>query len=61
MAYSHFNETRIAACRNLIQHVDSSRIEEAVLADGVLEQRRQYMARRKYDDEWFMRRFGIPF
>ncbi len=61
MAYSHFNESRIRACRNLIQHADAAQIEAAVLADGVLEQRRQYLARRKYDDDWFMRRFAIPF
>lgn len=61
MAYSHFNEARIASCRKLIQHADASRIEAEVLAGGVLEQRSRYLARRKYDDEWFMRRFGIPF
>jgi len=61
MAYSHFNESRIAACRKLIHHADPARIEAAVLAGGVLEQREHYFSRRKYDDEWFMRRFGIPF
>lgn len=61
MAYSHFNENRIAACKQLIQHADAARIEAAVLADGVLEQRQHYFARRKHDDDWFMRCFGIPF
>lgn len=61
MAYSHFNEDRIEKCKKLIVHVDSSEIESSVLANGVMEQREAYFKRRKHDDDWYMKRFHIPF
>ncbi len=61
MAYSHFNEERIAKCRKLIKYCDPDQIESSVLASGVIEQRKQYFDRRKYDDDWFMNKFNIPF
>ncbi|MGQ7279447.1 glycosyltransferase [Brevibacillus thermoruber] len=61
MAYSHFSEPRIAACKKLIIHADPDRIEREVLQGGAAAQRLRYFARRKYDDDWFMRQFAIPF
>lgn len=61
MAYSHFKEERIEKCRKLIKYCDPSQIEASVLANGVLEQRNKYLARRKYDDDWYMKKFNIPF
>lgn len=61
MAYSHFKEERIEKCRNLIKNCDPSKIEESVLASGVLTQRKKYFDRRQYDDDWFMKKFIIPF
>lgn len=58
MAYSHFKEERIAK----IQHqISSGRIVRRVLGGGALKQRERYFNQRKYDDDWFMRRFGVPF
>ncbi|MDA5110865.1 glycosyltransferase [Brevibacillus thermoruber] len=61
MAYSHFNESRIKACKNLIVHGDRAQIERQVLEGGAVEQRLRYFGRRKYDDNWFMKWFKIPF
>lgn len=61
MAYSHFSPERIEKCKRLIKYRDPQEIESAVLADGVLEQRKNYFARRRYDDDWFMKTFHIPF
>jgi len=60
-AYNHFNEERIDKCRKLIGYPNISKIETSVLSSGALEQRKQYFSRRKYDDDWYMKKFGIPF
>lgn len=62
MAYSHFNNERIDKVLDLIR--TSGRPEKTirrVLNGGALEQRLHYFARRKYDDDWFIKRFGIDF
>ncbi|MEB2280057.1 hypothetical protein LAV73_08585 [Lysinibacillus xylanilyticus] len=52
MAYNHFKEARIEQCRKLICIIERIlRIESAVLATGVLLQRKLYFARRKRDDD----------
>jgi glycosyltransferase involved in cell wall biosynthesis len=61
MAYSHFKEERIEKCKKLIKHSDPEKILAAVLANGVLKQRDMYFSRRKYDDDWYMTTFNIPF
>ena len=61
MAYSHFNESRIVACRKLILHADRTMIEKQVVEGGAIEQRQNYFQRRKFSDDWFMKAFGIPF
>ncbi|WP_318502591.1 glycosyltransferase family 2 protein [Bacillus sp. T3] len=61
MAYSHFNEERIEKCKKLIKHSDADRIVEEVLKGDVLEQRERYFKKRKYDDDWYMKRFNIQF
>jgi hypothetical protein len=43
------------------QSMSSNEIEAAVLAGGALERRDSFALRRKYDDDWFMKKFGIPF
>ncbi|MCL6635373.1 MAG: glycosyltransferase [Peptococcaceae bacterium] len=63
MAFSHFNCRRIARVLDLIEH-NGGRPEKtarAVLRGGALEQRLRYLARRKYDDDWFMKKFSIDF
>jgi glycosyltransferase involved in cell wall biosynthesis len=61
MAYSHFKEERIEKCRKLVQYANLSEIESQVLENGVMEQRETYLKRRKYDDDWYMQTFNIPF
>jgi glycosyltransferase involved in cell wall biosynthesis len=61
MAYSHFSMERIDKCRRLIKYSDPAIIESAVMNSNVLEQRDKYFIRRKFDDEWFMTYFRIPF
>lgn len=61
MAYSHFNENRIRKCKQLIKHSNPAVIESLVLRSDVLSQRRRYFSRRKYDDNWYMEKFSIPF
>ncbi|GMA60063.1 glycosyltransferase [Alicyclobacillus fastidiosus] len=58
MAYSHFNDIRIQKCRLL---ASQSNVESFVLASGVLDQRKRYLERRCYDDNWYMSLFQIPF
>ncbi|MFD2369947.1 glycosyltransferase family 2 protein [Brevibacillus sp. GCM10020057] len=61
MAYSHFSEPRIEACKKLIVYAKASEIEDDVLTHGAAAQRMRYFAHRKYDDNWFFQRFRIPF
>lgn len=60
MAYSHFNEERIGKVLDLIGS-GRNKISARVLKGGAIEQRRHYFARRKYNDDWFMNKFGIAF
>ncbi|MDQ1003606.1 glycosyltransferase involved in cell wall biosynthesis [Neobacillus niacini] len=62
MAYSHFNVARIGKCKKLIHHGKSAaEVETEVVRDGVRMQRKRYFAKRKYDDEWYFKKFNINF
>jgi len=61
MAYSHFKEERIAACKKLIIHANADEVEQDVIKFGAAAQRARYFARRKHDDDWWTREFRIPF
>ncbi len=62
LAYSHFNEERIGKVLALIgQAGNAKKINRRVLGGGAIRQRLEYFARRKYDDDWFMGKFGVPF
>lgn len=62
LAYSHFNNERIEKVLDLIDRAGSSKkINQRVLKGGAMEQRSQYLARRRYDDDWFMKKFKINF
>lgn len=58
----HFNTNRIAKTLKLFtdQSYFISLISEIMTSD-VWERRKQLEALRKYDDDWYMSRFGIPF
>lgn len=61
MAYSHFNEKRIAKCKKLIKYSNPEKIINEVLISNVLQQREIYMNKRIYDDDWYMDKFNINF
>lgn len=62
MAYSHFSEERIEKCKKFIRMREKAdRIIELVLEKDALKQREEYFARRKYDDDWYFKRFNIDF
>lgn len=61
MAYSHFSEPRIEACKKLIVYAKASDIDDDVLTHGAAAQRMRYLTQRKYDDNWFFQKFRIPF
>ena len=61
MAYSHFNQERINKCKSLIEYSEPLDIQQQMLQSDILKQRSHYLSRRKYDDNWFMEKFEIPF
>lgn len=62
MAYSHFNNERVDKVIAMIKpHGKSEKIIRNVLKNGVLDQRQDYIKRRKRDDDWFMTEFQISF
>jgi glycosyltransferase involved in cell wall biosynthesis len=61
MAYSHFNKTRIKKCKRLLRGRNISQIEPKLLKSGILKQREEYFKKRKYDDDWYFKKFNINF
>lgn len=62
MAISHFNKARITKAINMIKFMPNTEkiLTEIALSD-TWEQRRDYLNKRKCDDDWFMNKFQIPF
>ncbi|MHB9093096.1 MAG: glycosyltransferase [Eubacteriales bacterium] len=62
MAVSHFSRERLAKTLNMIKTTPSV---EMILAEIAVsdswEQRKEYFNKRKYDDDWFMNKFQIPY
>ncbi|MFZ5646086.1 MAG: glycosyltransferase [Bacillota bacterium] len=62
MACSHFHEKRLSAAFLLMGGEQNfSRLMASVCLSDVWDQRKDYLKRRMHSDEWFMRRFNIPF
>ncbi|EIJ81314.1 hypothetical protein PB1_00165 [Bacillus methanolicus PB1] len=61
LAFSHFNSFRIKKCKKMIMPDKSSTIESQVRKDGVKKQRAAYFLKRKYDDDWYFKKFNIDF
>lgn len=62
MACSHLEEKRLAKALTLLKDQPSfESILASVCLSNVWEQRRNYLQRRKRDDNWYMRKFAIPF
>lgn len=62
MAVSHFNRGRIARAIRMIRFMpNTDKILAEIAQSDTWEQRRNYLQQRKYDDDWFMSKFQIPF
>lgn len=61
MAYSHFSTERVQKCKRFILSSKARGIELKVLQDGALEQRKEYITKRKRTDDWYFQKFNIPF
>ncbi|MCA1036823.1 MULTISPECIES: glycosyltransferase [Bacillaceae] len=61
LSYLHFNSARIYKVRKMLINGNQKEIENRVLANGALEKKKSYLARRKYDDDWFFTKFNIFF
>jgi GT2 family glycosyltransferase len=62
MAASHFKESRISKLIDLVKDkIDISALFTKVLFSDTIGQRKDYLARRKHDDDWFFSKFSIPF
>ncbi len=62
IAVSHFNEDRIARIIETLgnkQH--TARTLAKILLSESMEQRKNYLLERIYDDDWFFAKFAIPF
>jgi len=58
----HFNKKRIAKALKLFyNHSYFIPLVSEIMTSDVWERRKQLETLRKYDDEWYMSRFGIPF
>ncbi|MCL5781297.1 MAG: glycosyltransferase [Firmicutes bacterium] len=62
LAFSHFNPRRLGNVMNMFSDLKNfgQLVSEILFESDVLEQRRHYFQRRKYDDDWFMEKFQIP-
>ncbi|MDA8212377.1 MAG: glycosyltransferase [Clostridia bacterium] len=62
IAVSHFGQTRISKIIAMARqsHVFDDLMSSFLLSD-IWEQRKRYLAERRYDDDWLMDKFGINF
>jgi len=62
LAYLHFNPSRIQKIRKMmIKHTKSKDVEKRVIQNGAMEKKQVYLKKRKFDDDWYFRRFGVEF
>jgi hypothetical protein len=61
MAYSHFKIERIQKCKKMNSFRKARLIESQLLQDGIMKQREKYFQKRKYDDDWYFKKFQIDF
>lgn len=61
LAYLHFNEERIQKSKKLLKGKYRRIIEPRVLKHGVIKKREEYFITRKFNDDWYFRKFDIDF
>jgi hypothetical protein len=45
----------------MVKHTKSKDIEKRVIQNGAMEKKQAYLKKRKFDDDWYFRRFGVEF
>jgi glycosyltransferase involved in cell wall biosynthesis len=61
MAFLHFNYERIYKSTKQIKHSLKAILMTELLQADTLEKRALYGQKRKYDDNWYMEKFNVPF
>lgn len=61
MAYLHFNAQRIQKMSQQIKSKNKEGLKRDVINGGAKDKRTSYFKKRKFDDDWFFRKFNIPF
>lgn len=62
MAFSHFNSHRICKLlKSMREYPNYYNILDKIISSDINMQRSDYFNRRIHDDEWFFRKFNIPF
>ncbi|MBA2873216.1 glycosyltransferase involved in cell wall biosynthesis [Anoxybacillus calidus] len=61
MAFLHFNYERIYNSTKQIKYSLKTLLMAELLQTDILEKRALYEQKRKYDDDWYMKKFNIPF
>lgn len=61
MAFLHFNYDRIYKSTRLIKYSTKTQLMVDLLKSDILEKQALYKQKRKYDDDWYMKKFNISF
>ncbi|WP_242524670.1 glycosyltransferase [Metabacillus sp. cB07] len=61
MAHLHFSKERIEKCRKLVKFSQEDKLMAMLEKSDIDLKRALYEKKRKYDDDWYMEKFNIPF
>jgi glycosyltransferase involved in cell wall biosynthesis len=61
MAMLHFNYGRVIKLGQRINYSSKTKLMVELLQSDILEKRALYEQKKKYDDDWYMKKFNIPF
>lgn len=63
MAYSHFGNKNLVKALNIARnnHAFSYSAAKTMINEGLMKQRKEYFSKRKYDENYFFKKFNIPF
>jgi glycosyltransferase involved in cell wall biosynthesis len=61
MAMLHLNYGRVIKLAQRLKYSSKTKLMAELLQSDILEKRALYEQKRKYDDDWYMKKFNIPF
>jgi glycosyltransferase involved in cell wall biosynthesis len=61
MAVLHFNYGRVIKLGQRMKYSSKTKLMVELLQSDILEKRALYEQKKKYDDDWYMKKFNIPF